>query len=96
MRRRILAVAIALTCFAIFLAAPAVPASGPADGGNSEPKAAGADLFGLTKVVKLHIEVAAEEYANGLPKPHSDDPTQWLFRANRRARPTHSKSPWPG
>ncbi|MES2226482.1 MAG: N-6 DNA methylase [Pseudomonadota bacterium] len=24
-------------------------------------------------------QVAAEKYANGLPKPHSDDPTQWLF-----------------
>ena len=23
--------------------------------------------------------VAAEKYPNGLPKPHSDDPTQWLF-----------------
>lgn len=24
-------------------------------------------------------KVAAEKYPNGLPKPHSDDPTQWLF-----------------
>jgi hypothetical protein len=24
-------------------------------------------------------QVAAEKYPNGLPKPHSDDPTQWLF-----------------
>jgi hypothetical protein len=24
-------------------------------------------------------QVAAEQYPNGLPKPHSDDPTQWLF-----------------
>ena len=24
-------------------------------------------------------EVAAERYPDGLPKPHSDDPTQWLF-----------------
>ncbi len=24
--------------------------------------------------------VAAERYPNGLPEPHSDDPTQWLFR----------------
>lgn len=23
--------------------------------------------------------IAAEKYPNGLPKPHSDDPTQWLF-----------------
>ncbi|MCZ2076046.1 MAG: BREX-1 system adenine-specific DNA-methyltransferase PglX [Bryobacterales bacterium] len=24
-------------------------------------------------------QVAAQKYPNGLPKPHSDDPTQWLF-----------------
>ena len=24
-------------------------------------------------------EIAAEKYPDGLPKPHSDDPTQWLF-----------------
>jgi len=24
--------------------------------------------------------VAAEKYPNGLPEPHSDDPTQWLFK----------------
>jgi len=27
-------------------------------------------------------EVAAEKYPNGLPKPHSDDPTQWLFNGH--------------
>ncbi|MCY7288247.1 MAG: BREX-1 system adenine-specific DNA-methyltransferase PglX, partial [Cryobacterium sp.] len=26
--------------------------------------------------------VAAEKYPNGLPEPHSDDPTQWLFRGD--------------
>ena len=26
--------------------------------------------------------VAAERYPNGLPKPHSDDPTQWLFNGH--------------
>jgi hypothetical protein len=26
--------------------------------------------------------VAAEEYPNGLPEPHSDDPTQWLFKGH--------------
>jgi hypothetical protein len=29
-------------------------------------------------------QVAAEEYSNGLPEPHSDDPTQWLFRGHPR------------
>jgi hypothetical protein len=27
-------------------------------------------------------KVAAEKYPNGLPKPHSDDPTQWLFNGD--------------
>ena len=27
-------------------------------------------------------KVAAEEYPNGLPKPYSDDPTQWLFHGH--------------
>ncbi len=29
-------------------------------------------------------QVAAEKYPNGLPKPHSDDPTQWLFTGHPR------------
>ena len=33
--------------------------------------------------------VAAEEYPNGLPEPHSDDPTQWLFKG----RPKSSTNP---
>ena len=28
--------------------------------------------------------VAAEKYPNGLPRPHSDDPTQWLFNGHPR------------
>ncbi|MCK7579540.1 MAG: hypothetical protein MZV65_30080 [Chromatiales bacterium] len=27
-------------------------------------------------------QVAAERYPNGLPKPYSDDPTQWLFHGH--------------
>jgi hypothetical protein len=27
-------------------------------------------------------EVAAQEYPNGLPKPYSDDPTQWIFHGH--------------
>jgi hypothetical protein len=27
-------------------------------------------------------QVASEEYPNGLPEPHSDDPTQWLFKGH--------------
>ena len=32
-----------------------------------EEKAAGADLFGLTRVVKLHIQISAEEYESMQP-----------------------------
>jgi len=46
----------------------------------------------LTKV-PLDLEhwqrVAAEKYPNGLPEPHSDDPTQWLFKGH----PTGSTDP---
>lgn len=27
-------------------------------------------------------KVAGEQYPNGLPEPHSEDPTQWLFKGN--------------
>ena len=27
-------------------------------------------------------QVAAEQYSNGFPEPHSDDPTQWLFNGH--------------
>jgi len=27
-------------------------------------------------------QIATEEYPNGLPEPHSDDPTQWLFKGS--------------
>jgi hypothetical protein len=34
-------------------------------------------------------KVAAERYPNGLPKPHSDDPTQWIFHGH----PAQSDAP---
>jgi hypothetical protein len=36
-------------------------------------------------------EVAAEQYPNGLPKPHTDDPTQWLFSGHPKGsrQPLH-------
>ncbi len=36
-------------------------------------------------------KVAAEKYPNGLPEPHSDDPTQWLFRGQPKGseQPLH-------
>ncbi len=36
-------------------------------------------------------KIAAEKYPNGLPKPHSDDPTQWLFNGHPKGseQPLH-------
>ncbi|KKL48191.1 hypothetical protein LCGC14_2327990, partial [marine sediment metagenome] len=34
-------------------------------------------------------KVAAEKYPNGLPKPYSDDPTQWIFHGRPEAAETN-------
>ena len=62
MRRRALAVATALICSAIFLAGTVLPLSGAPDDGDAKGKAADPGLFGLTRVVPLHIEIPADEY----------------------------------
>jgi len=49
---------------------------------NQQLKASNA---ALAKVIFNFIywqKVAAEKYPNGLPKPYSDDPTQWLFHGH--------------
>jgi putative membrane-bound dehydrogenase-like protein len=62
MHRRALDVATLLACSALFFARPAVLLSGTVDDGIAKGKTAGAEPFGLTKVVNLHIEISAEEY----------------------------------
>ncbi|MDB5349961.1 MAG: cotH 2 [Planctomycetota bacterium] len=62
MHRRALAVATVLACCASFLAGPALLLSGTADEGEAKRTAAGADTFGLTRVVNLHVGISAEEY----------------------------------
>ena len=62
MRRRVLAVATFLTFFAILLGGPVMRLARAVDDGDAGAKAAGTDLFGLTKVVKLNIEIPADEY----------------------------------
>ena len=101
MRRRVLAVATALTCSAIFLAGPAVLVSGSADDGDAKGKAAGADLFGLTRVVNLHIEISADEYRPCSPRPRPPSeapagPDGRSARASGRASGTSSASSSPG
>jgi putative membrane-bound dehydrogenase-like protein len=62
MHRRAKGVATAIVFSAILFAGPVVRLARAADPGDVNAKPAGADLFGLTKVVKLHIEIPADEY----------------------------------
>jgi hypothetical protein len=52
---------------------------GPAAGWALPP---GGDQRALPGTRKAWQQVAAERYPNGLPKPYSDDPTQWLFHGH--------------
>jgi hypothetical protein len=50
------------------------------------------NTFGKVPFDLAHWQkVAAEKYPNGLPKPHSDDPTQWLFNGHPKGseQPLH-------
>jgi hypothetical protein len=58
MRRRALTLATALACSVVLLSGAMARRSGA----GAEGKAAGADLFGLAKLVKLRVEVPADEY----------------------------------
>ena len=69
-----------LGCCALFLAGPAVRRSKAADDGDAKGKAAGADFFGLTKVVKLHIEIPAEEYQAMQPPAPPGGPARAVHR----------------
>jgi len=61
MRRRALATA-TLFFSSILLASGVSSLSAAQDGGDTSGKAAGAGLFGLTRVVPLHIDISAEQY----------------------------------
>jgi putative membrane-bound dehydrogenase-like protein len=61
MHRRALVVATALICGAFLLAGVVAPTRA-ADDGDAKPKPADADLFGLARVVKIHVEIPADEY----------------------------------
>ena len=62
MHRRAHALATTLLCSAILHAGTTVPGSGAPDDGDTKGKAADPGLFGLTRVVRLHIEITADEY----------------------------------
>src|SRR3954449_4318445 len=62
MRRRARAAAPALICSAILLAGTVLPLSGAPDDGDAKGRPADPGLFGLTRVVPLHLEIPADEY----------------------------------
>ncbi len=66
MRRRALAIATVLSCWVLSLVGP-VPHSRATDDSDAKRKAAGAKFFGLTKLVKLHIQIPADEYQSMQP-----------------------------
>jgi hypothetical protein len=45
-------------------------------------KVTNASLIKVPFDLAVWQEIAAEKYPNGLPEPHSDDPTQWLFHGH--------------
>ena len=45
-------------------------------------KVTNATLVKVSFDLKRWTQVAAEDYPNGLPKPYSDDPTQWIFHGH--------------
>jgi hypothetical protein len=47
------------------------------------------DLLKVPFELERWTKVAQEKYPNGLPKPYSEDPTQWIFHGN----PAPSKEP---
>ena len=74
MRRPVLALATLLTCSVIFLAGPAALSQVGADEGDAKSKAPAMELFGLTRVINLHIEIAADEYQAMQPVPPAGVP----------------------
>src|SRR5262249_31699659 len=46
----------------LFLAGMVTPPGWTAEDGHAKGEAAGSELFGLTRVVKLHVEIAADEF----------------------------------
>jgi N-6 DNA Methylase len=52
-------------------------------------KVTNATLVKVPFDLELWTQVAQEKYPNGLPKPYSDDPTQWIFHGH----PAKSEAP---
>lgn len=52
---------------------------------NQKMQVANSTLVKIPFDLAHWTQVAAEKYPNGLPKPYSDDPTQWIFHGHPRA-----------
>jgi len=49
---------------------------------DSSIKVTEGNLAKVSLALPAWREIAREQYPSGLPEPHSDDPTQWLFRGS--------------
>ena len=49
---------------------------------DQAPKVTNANLVEVPFDLSYWEDVARKEYSNGLPEPHTDDPTQWLFHGH--------------
>ena len=58
---------------------------------NQKTQVANSTLVKVPFDLAYWQKVAAEKYPDGLPKPHSDDPTQWLFNGHPKGseQPLH-------
>ena len=98
MHRRVLAKTTAMIFSVILFASPMMGPAWAAADGDVNAKTAGADLFGLTKVVKLHIEISAEEYEAmqppapaGFRRAPASPAAEASGRARERAKPLWSR-----
>jgi putative membrane-bound dehydrogenase-like protein len=62
MSRPAIALSPAFLCFVTLVSVTVVPATARPDDGKSSGKAEGGEIFGLTRVVRVHIEIAQNEY----------------------------------
>ena len=91
MRRRVLVATTALICCTIILARNGLPLSAAPDDGHIEGKSADGGIFGLTRVVSIHIEITADEYQSMQPPAPAGGPGGFQ-QAQRPKKPGERES----
>ena len=92
MRRRALAVATAQICSAILFAATVVPLSDASDDGAAKGRPADPGVFGLTKVLPVHIQIPADEFRAMQPPAPAGGPGGGPGPAARPKKPGERES----